>query len=149
MYGGATTSILLNTPGESSSVVTTLDGYQMARQGKAGSALAIAAIGSFVAGLIALIGLVFLSEPLSDLALRFGPAEYFSLLVLGLCAVSGLAGKSMTKALIMTVFGMLFGVDRSGQCIRSGQFHLRYAGPVPGSGVSHRRRGLVRPGRSF
>src|SRR5690606_9693984 len=109
MYGGSTTSILLNTPGESSSVVTTLDGYQMARQGKAGSALAIAAIGSFVAGLIALIGLVFLSEPLSDLALRFGPAEYFSLMVLGLCAVSGLAGKSMTKALIMTVFGLLLG----------------------------------------
>ncbi|MEW9031234.1 MAG: tripartite tricarboxylate transporter permease [Planifilum fimeticola] len=109
MYGGSTTSILLNTPGESSSVVTTLDGYQMARQGKAGAALAIAAIGSFVAGLIALAGLVLLSEPLSNVALRFGPAEYFSLMVLGLCAVSGLAGRSMTKALIMTVFGLLLG----------------------------------------
>lgn len=109
MYGGSTTSILLNTPGESSSVVTTLEGYQMARQGKAGPALAIAAIGSFVGGLVALAGLVLLSEPLSNVALRFGPAEYFSLMILGLFAVSGLAGKSMTKALIMTVFGLLLG----------------------------------------
>ncbi|MBA4493668.1 tripartite tricarboxylate transporter permease [Paenactinomyces guangxiensis] len=107
MYGGSTTSILLNTPGESSSVVTTLDGYQMAKQGRAGAALSIAAIGSFFAGVVALVGLVFLAEPLSNLAIRFGPAEYFSLMVLGLCAVSGLAGKSMTKALIMTVFGLL------------------------------------------
>lgn len=107
MYGGSTTSILLNTPGESSSVVTTLDGYQLARQGRAGAALAIAAIGSFVAGVVSLVGLVFLARPLSDLALSFGPADYFSLMVLGLCAVSGLAGKSMTKALIMTVMGLL------------------------------------------
>jgi putative tricarboxylic transport membrane protein len=107
MYGGSTTSILLNTPGESSSVVTALDGYQMARQGRAGPALAIAAIGSFVAGIVALIGLAVLAEPLSDVALSFGPAEYFSLMILGLCAVSGLAGKSMTKALMMTVMGLL------------------------------------------
>ncbi|NSL52498.1 tripartite tricarboxylate transporter permease [Calidifontibacillus erzurumensis] len=107
MYGGSTTSILLNTPGESSSVVTTLDGYQMAKNGRAGAALAIAAIGSFVAGIIALIGLIVLAEPLSNVALSFGPAEYFSLMILGLCAVSGLAGKSMTKALIMTVVGLL------------------------------------------
>lgn len=114
MYGGSTTSILLNTPGESSSVVTTLDGYQMAKQGRAGSALSIAAIGSFVAGLFALVALVFLAQPLSDLALQFGPAEYFSLMLLGLCAVSGLGGKSMTKALIMTVTGLLLatiGID--------------------------------------
>lgn len=114
MYGGSTTSILLNTPGESSSVVTTLDGYQMAKQGRAGSALSIAAIGSFAAGIISLIGLVLLAEPLSNIALKFGPAEYFSLMLLGLCAVSGLAGKSMTKALIMTIFGLLLatiGID--------------------------------------
>lgn len=109
MYGGSTTSILLNTPGESSSVVTTLDGYQMAKQGRAGAALAIAAIGSFVAGIIALIGLVLLAEPLSNVALKFGPAEYFSLMLLGLAAVSGLAGKSITKALIMTVVGLMLG----------------------------------------
>ena len=109
MYGGSTTSILLNTPGESSSVVTTLDGYQMAKQGRAGAALSIAAIGSFAAGIISLIGLVLLAEPLSKVALKFGPAEYFSLMLLGLCAVSGLAGKSITKALIMTIFGLLLG----------------------------------------
>lgn len=109
MYGGSTTSILLNTPGESSSVVTTLDGYQMARQGRAGAALSIAAIGSFAAGIVSLIGLVLLAEPLSNIALQFGPAEYFSLMLLGLAAVSGLAGKSMTKALMMTVFGLMLG----------------------------------------
>lgn len=109
MYGGSTTSILLNTPGESSSVVTALDGYQMAQQGRAGAALSIAAIGSFVAGIVSLIGLVLLAEPLSNIALEFGPAEYFSLMLLGLAAVSGLAGKSVTKALIMTVFGLMLG----------------------------------------
>lgn len=107
MYGGSTTSILLNTPGESSSVVTALDGYQMAKQGRAGSALAIAAIGSFAAGIVSLIALVLLAEPLSNVALKFGPAEYFSLMLLGLAAVSGLAGNSMTKAWMMTVFGLL------------------------------------------
>lgn len=107
MYGGSTTSILLNTPGESSSVVTVLDGYPMAKQGRAGVALAIAAIGSFVAGIVSLIGLVFLAEPLSNVALKLSPADEFSLMILGLCALSGLAGKSVTKALIMTVFGLL------------------------------------------
>ncbi|MBA9028179.1 MULTISPECIES: tripartite tricarboxylate transporter permease [Bacillaceae] len=114
MYGGSTTSILLNTPGESSSVVTALDGYQMAKQGRAGAALSIAAIGSFVAGIVSLLGLVLLAKPLSALALSFGPPEYFSLMLLGLCAVSGLAGKSITKALIMTVLGLLLatiGID--------------------------------------
>lgn len=133
MYGGSTTSILLNTPGESSSVVTTLDGYQMAKQGRAGSALAIAAIGSFVAGIVTLIFLVFLAEPLSDLAIKFGPAEYFSLMILGLCAVSGLAGKSMTKALIMTVFGLLIatiGIDAV-----SGVARFTFNQPVLYSGI--------------
>ncbi|MED4204863.1 tripartite tricarboxylate transporter permease [Neobacillus mesonae] len=109
MYGGSTTSILLNTPGESSSVVTTLDGYQMAKKGRAGSALSIAAIGSFVGGLVTIIALIALAKPLSNIALKFGPAEYFSLMLLGLAAVSGLAGKSVTKALIMTICGLLLG----------------------------------------
>ena len=114
MYGGSTTSILLNTPGESSSVVTTLDGYQMARQGRAGAALSIAAIGSFFAGIVSIIGLVLLADPLSEMALKFGPAEYFSLMLLGLAAVSGLAGGSITKAWMMTVTGLLIatiGID--------------------------------------
>lgn len=114
MYGGSTTSILINTPGESSSVVTTLDGYQMAKQGRAGAALSIAAIGSFVAGIVALIGLIFLAQPLSSMALKFGPSDYFSLMILGLCAISGLSGTSVTKSLMMTVFGLMIasiGID--------------------------------------
>ncbi|MGN7454372.1 tripartite tricarboxylate transporter permease [Paenibacillus pasadenensis] len=133
MYGGSTTSILLNTPGESSSVVTTLDGYQMARQGRAGAALSIAAIGSFVAGIVALVALVLLAKPLSEVAIKFGPAEYFSLMLLGLAAVSGLAGKSMTKALIMTVLGLLLatiGMDNV-----SGVARFTYNVPVLYSGL--------------
>lgn len=133
MYGGSTTSILLNTPGESSSVVTTLDGYQMAKKGKAGAALSIAAIGSFVAGIISLVGLVILAEPLSNLALSFGPAEYFSLIILGLLAVSGLAGKSMTKALMMTVVGLLLGTI--GIDSVSGVSRFTYDNPMLYSGI--------------
>ncbi|MGM9988060.1 MAG: tripartite tricarboxylate transporter permease [Bacillaceae bacterium] len=133
MYGGSTTSILLNTPGESSSVVTTLDGYQMAKQGRAGSALSIAAIGSFFAGIVTLIALILLAEPLSTVAINFGPAEYFSLMLLGLCAVSGLAGKSITKALIMTVLGLLLatiGIDNV-----SGVARFTYDNPVLYQGI--------------
>jgi putative tricarboxylic transport membrane protein len=133
MYGGSTTSILLNTPGESSSVVTALDGYQMARNGRAGAALSIAAIGSFVAGIIALIGLTILAKPLSTVALSFGPAEYFSLMILGLCAVSGLAGKSRTKALIMTVVGLL--IASIGMDNVSGVSRFTYEIPVLYSGI--------------
>ncbi|MFJ7973144.1 tripartite tricarboxylate transporter permease [Psychrobacillus sp. NPDC096389] len=133
MYGGSTTSILLNTPGESSSVVTTLDGYQMAQQGRAGVALAISAIGSFCAGIVALIGLVLLAEPLSNVAIKFGPAEYFSLMLLGLAAVSGLAGKSMTKALIMTVFGLMLGTI--GIDAVSGIARFTYDQPILYSGL--------------
>jgi putative tricarboxylic transport membrane protein len=133
MYGGSTTSILLNTPGESSSVVTTLDGYQMARQGRAGAALAISAIGSFCAGIISLIGLVLLAQPLSNIAIKFGPAEYFSLMLLGLAAVSGLAGKSMTKALMMTVFGLMLGTI--GIDAVSGIARFTYNQPILFSGL--------------
>ncbi|MFJ9498997.1 tripartite tricarboxylate transporter permease [Brevibacillus centrosporus] len=114
MYGGSTTSILLNTPGEASSVATVMDGYPMAKQGRAGSALAISAIGSFFAGIVSLVGLVLLAKPLANVALKIGPADECSLMILGLCAVSGLAGKSITKALMMTVFGLLLatiGID--------------------------------------
>lgn len=107
MYGGSTTSILLNTPGESASVVTTLDGHQMAKQGRAGSALAIAAIGSFVAGTFSVIMLTFLGPGLATFALKFGPPEYFALMLLGLCAVTGLAGKSMNKAFLSLLAGLL------------------------------------------
>ncbi|MBM7706975.1 tripartite tricarboxylate transporter permease [Chryseomicrobium aureum] len=133
MYGGSTTSILLNTPGESSSVVTTLDGYQMARQGRAGAALAISAIGSFVAGIVSLIGLVLLAQPLSKIAIDFGPADYFSLMLLGLAAVSGLAGKSVTKALIMTVVGLMLGTI--GIDAVSGIARFTYDSPILFSGI--------------
>src|SRR5215510_3875879 len=106
-YGGSTTSILVNTPGESSSVVTCIDGYQMALQGRAGPALGIAAIASFIAGTLGLVGLVLLGPLLTAVALSFGPPEYFSLMAMGLTTVAFLAGRSMTKALLTTVLGLL------------------------------------------
>ena len=109
-YGGSTTAILVNLPGESSSVVTALDGYQMARQGKAGPALATAAIGSFFAGTVATILLALFSPPLAELALKFGPAEYFSLMVLGLVASIVLAQGSLLHALGMVILGLLLGL---------------------------------------
>jgi putative tricarboxylic transport membrane protein len=114
-YGGSTTSILLNLPGETASVVTCLDGYQMARQGRAGAALGISAIASFVAGTIGVIGLMLVAPPLARFALRFGPPEYFALMTLGLTMVTFLAGKSMTKGLIAALFGLwlaMIGTDR-------------------------------------
>ncbi|MEI8189031.1 MAG: tripartite tricarboxylate transporter permease [candidate division NC10 bacterium] len=114
MYGGSTTSILLNIPGEAASVVTCLDGYQMARQGRAGAALSISAISSFIAGTVGLIGLVFLAPLLVDVALKFGPPEHFGLLVLGLSVAVSLAGKSLAKGLASVAFGLLLaavGID--------------------------------------
>ena len=109
-YGGSTTAILVNLPGESSSVVTVLDGYQMARQGRAGPALAIAAIGSFFAGTVSTFLLAAFAPPLAEVAFKFGPAEYFSLMVLGLVAAVVLANGSVVKALGMVVLGLLLGM---------------------------------------
>ena len=109
MYGGSTTSILVNIPGETASVVTCLDGYRMARQGRAGAALGISAFGSFIAGTFGVIGLMFLAPMLGRAALRFGPAEYFTLTLTGLTLVAYLTQGSMTKALIMTILGLLAG----------------------------------------
>src|SRR5262245_46805428 len=105
-YGGSTTSILLNVPGESASVVTCLDGYQMARQGRAGPALGISAIASFVAGTFGVLGLMLIAPPLARFALRFAPPEYFALMALGLAMVVFLAGKSMIKALLAMLVGL-------------------------------------------
>ena len=107
MYGGSTTSILLNIPGEAASVVTCLDGYQMAKKGRAGAALGMAAIGSFIAGTIGVIGLTFVAPPLSAFALKFGPPEYFSLTILGLILATYLSGKSILRGMIMAVLGLL------------------------------------------
>lgn len=109
-YGGSTSAILVNLPGESSSVVTCLDGYQMARKGRAGPALATAAIGSFFAGCISTLVVALFAPPLAEVALKFGPAEYFSLMVLGLVAAVVLAHGSVVKAVAMVVLGLLLGL---------------------------------------
>lgn len=126
-YGGSTTAILVNLPGESSSVVTALDGYQMARQGKAGQALATAAIGSFIAGTIATLLVGFVAPLLSIFALKFGPAEYFSLMVLGLIAAIVLAHGSVLHAIGMMFLGLLLGLV--GTDVSSGV--QRFNGGIP------------------
>ncbi len=109
-YGGSTTAILVNLPGEVSSVVTCLDGYQMARQGNAGKALGIAALGSFFAGSVATVLIAGFAPPLAEFALKFGPADYFSLMVLGLIAAVVLAHGSIIKAIAMIILGLLLGL---------------------------------------
>jgi putative tricarboxylic transport membrane protein len=109
-YGGSTTAILINLPGESSSAVTAIDGYQMARQGRAGPALAAAALGSFFAGTVSTLVVALFAPPLTEVALRFGPAEYFSLVVLGLVTSVALAHGSILNALAMIVLGLLLGL---------------------------------------
>jgi len=108
-YGGSTTSILLNIPGEAASIVTCLDGYQMARKGRAGPALGISAFGSFIGGTLCVIGLMLVAPPLANFALRFGFPENFSLVCLGLVIVSFLARGSMAKAMMMAAFGLFLG----------------------------------------
>jgi len=109
-YGGSTTAILVNLPGEASAVVTTLDGYQMARQGRAGSALAVAALGSFFAGTVATFGIAIAGPMLAGFALNFGPAEYVSLMIFGLLAATILASGPVLKAIGMILIGLLFGM---------------------------------------
>ena len=141
-YGGSTTSILLNMPGETSSAVTCLDGYQMARRGQAGAALAIAALGSFFAGTVGTVMVATVAIPLSEFALKFGPAEYFSLMVLGLIGSSVLARGSLLKAIGMIALGLLLGIV--GTDVNSGV--QRFAFGVPelsdGLGVASVAMGL-------
>jgi len=126
-YGGSTTAILINLPGETSSVVTALDGYQMARQGRAGQALAIAAIGSFFAGCVATVILAVAAPPLAEMAFKFGPAEYFSLMVLGLMMAVVLARGSLLKAVGMIILGLLLGLV--GADVNTGL--MRYTFDIP------------------
>jgi TctA family transporter len=126
-YGGSTTAILVNIPGESSSVVTTLDGHRMARKGRAGPALGIAAIGSFVAGCLATLVVAFFAPPLAEIALKFGPPEYFSLMVFGLIAAVVLARGSVIKAIAMVCVGILLGLV--GTDVNSGV--IRFAFNMP------------------
>jgi putative tricarboxylic transport membrane protein len=114
MYGGTITSVLINVPGEAASVVTCLDGHQMAKQGRAGTALGIAAIGSFIGGMVAAVALVGIAAPLSRLALSFGPPEFFALMLVGLCLVTSLSGRSLIAGILMTICGLLLaliGID--------------------------------------
>ena len=134
MYGGSTTAILINTPGESGSVMTTLDGYQMARNGRAGAALAISASASFIAGTAGIVLLTLLAVPLSQFALRFGPAEYFMLMVFALTAAASLGGNSFAKGLLATVLGLVIatvGVD-----LQSGQARYTFGLPQLQEGFS-------------
>ncbi|HET8585095.1 MAG TPA: tripartite tricarboxylate transporter permease [Casimicrobiaceae bacterium] len=132
-YGGSTTAVLVNMPGESSSVVTCLDGYQMARKGQAGAALAIAALGSFFAGTCATVLVAGVSLPLSALALKFGPAEYFSLMVLGLIGAVVLAHGSLVKATGMIVLGLLLGIV--GTDVNSGVERFTFGIPELSDGI--------------
>ena len=141
-YGGSTTSILLNMPGETSSAVTCLDGYQMARKGQAGAALAVAALGSFFAGCVATVFIATVAVPLSELALKFGPAEYCSLMILGLIGAVVLAHGSLLKAIAMVVLGLLLGLV--GTDVNSGAARFAFGVPelIDGLGVASVAMGL-------
>jgi putative tricarboxylic transport membrane protein len=133
MYGGSTTSILMRIPGEAASVMTCIDGYAMAQKGRAGPALAIAAIGSYVAGTLSVVGLMFLAPPLARFALGFGPPEYTSLLLCGLVVLSYMTGGSVVKNLAMVVLGLLFGMIGIDQM--TGYFRFSYGLVALGDGI--------------
>jgi putative tricarboxylic transport membrane protein len=133
MYGGSTTSILMSIPGEAASVMTCIDGYAMARRGRAGPALAIAAVGSYVAGTASVVGLMLLAPPLATLALRFGPPEYFALLALGLFVLAYMSTGPMLKSLAMAALGLILGLVGIDQM--SGYFRFSYGFVELGDGI--------------
>jgi putative tricarboxylic transport membrane protein len=133
MYGGSTTSILMSIPGEAASVMTCIDGYAMARKGRAGPALAIAAVGSYVAGTASVVGLMLLAPPLATLALRFGPPEYFALLTLGLFVLAYMSSGPMLKSLAMAALGLILGLVGIDQM--SGYFRFSYGLVELGDGI--------------
>jgi putative tricarboxylic transport membrane protein len=133
MYGGSTTSILMRIPGEAASVMTCIDGYAMARKGRAGAALAIAAVGSYVAGTASVVALMFLAPPLATFALRFGPPEYFALLMLGLLVLAYMSTGSMLRSLAMATLGLLLGMVGIDQM--TGYFRFAYGVVELGDGI--------------
>ena len=133
-YGGSTTAILVNLPGESSSVITALDGHAMAKRGQAGKALATAALSSFFAGTVTTLLIALFSPPLAEMALKFGPAEYFSLMVLGLVASVVLANGSLLHAFGMIIFGLLLGMI--GTDVNSGVARFSFDVPELTDGIS-------------
>ena len=142
MYGGSTTSILVNIPGEAASVVTCLDGYQMARQGRAGPALGIAAFGSFIAGTLGLVGLMLLAPPLAKVALKFGPAEYCSLVILGLTLLTFLSTGPMWKSLLMAAVGIFLGCVGLDTMLGSERFTFDIIELADGMGIAPVAMGL-------
>jgi len=134
MYGGSTTAIVVNIPGEASSVPTALDGYELAKQGRAGPALAIAAISSFVAGTLSLVGLTFFAPVLSDFALLFGPPEYFALMFMGLSLVISLSGQALLKGMIGAFLGLL--ISLVGQNPVTGAARLTFGVPDLMAGIN-------------
>ncbi|OGP69205.1 MAG: hypothetical protein A2170_09585 [Deltaproteobacteria bacterium RBG_13_53_10] len=135
MYGGSTTSVLVNIPGEAASAITCLDGYQMAKQGRAGPALGIAAFGSFIAGTFSIIMLMLLAPPLAEVALKFGFPEIFGLILLGLVMVSYLARGSMLKAFMMAALGMMFGMVGMDPVSGTGRFSYGVPALMGGIGI--------------
>ena len=133
MYGGSTTSILMRIPGEAASVMTCIDGYAMTEKGRAGAALALAAVGSYVAGTVSVVALMVLAPPLAEFALRFGPPENFALLVLGLLVLAFMSGGSMAKALAMAALGLLLGMV--GIDTMTGFFRFHYGILELGDGI--------------
>src|SRR5262245_34850342 len=133
MYGGSTTSILMRIPGEAASVMTCIDGYAMARKGRGGAALAIAAVGSYVAGTFSVLRLMILATPLARFAPRLGPHAYFALLLLGLLVLAYMSTGSMVKALAMAVLGLLLGMVGIDQM--SGYFRFHYGVVELGDGL--------------
>ncbi|THF57207.1 tripartite tricarboxylate transporter permease [Pseudothauera rhizosphaerae] len=134
MYGGSTTSILINTPGESAAVMTTLDGYQMARRGRAGAALAVSAIGSFIAGTISVLLLSLFAVPFSEFALHVGPAEFFTLLLFSMCSVAALTGKSLARGLFSMLLGLVIatvGIDLQSGMPRFTGGHVELLDGIP------------------
>jgi len=133
MYGGSTTSILMRIPGEAASVMTCIDGYAMARRGRAGPALAVAAVGSYLAGTVSIVALMFLAPPLASFALRFGPPEYFALLLLGLLVLAYMSSGSMVRSLAMAALGLLLGMVGIDQM--TGYFRFAYGVVELGDGI--------------
>ena len=142
MYGGSTTSILLNIPGEAASVVTCLDGYQMARKGRAGPALGISAFGSFIAGTGSVIGLMLIAPPLAEATLAFGPPEYFSLIICGLTLVTFLAKGAMWKALLMAAVGVFLSTIGTDELLGTPRFTFDIPEMVDGLGLAPVAMGL-------
>ena len=133
MYGGSTTSILMRIPGEAASVMTCIDGYAMTQKGRGGAALAVAAVGSFVAGTLSIVALMLLAPPLAEFALRFGPPEHFALLVLGLLALAYMSSGPITRSLTMAALGLLLGMV--GMDTMTGLFRFEYGLAELGDGI--------------